>query len=114
METVEEYEAEGNWAGAFAATMLKSRPVSKPKKDDGFVYLIECDGLVKIGVSYDPYTRLKELSTGSSAPLRLLGYVPGGFKREKELHRMFAARRANGEWFYLSNEDVEGVLNGSK
>lgn len=115
MKTPKEYEDDGNYGAALAAALLKSYVPKKQRDTSGdMVYFIECDGLVKIGVSDDPYTRLKELSTGSSSPLRLLGCIPGGFKREKELHRKFANQRATGEWFYLSNEDIEGVLNGGK
>jgi len=65
-----------------------------------FVYFIESDnGMVKIGSSVDPETRLRALQTGSPCVLRLLFVEPGGSARERELHARFDACRRHGEWF---------------
>lgn len=55
--------------------------------------------LVKIGVSRDPYRRLKTLQTGNPVELEMLHIELGSYRREKELHEMFANLRTNGEWF---------------
>lgn len=69
----------------------------------GLVYFIEMVGrdLVKIGDSWDPVTRARQLQTGNPIPLRLLDFVVGD---EKAIHRRFARYRVQGEWFRLSDE----------
>jgi hypothetical protein len=71
------------------------------------VYLIS-DGLsIKIGMSIDPPTRMRALQTGSSRPLELLFFWPGGEKEETRWHERFHAKRGEGEWFSLTPADVE-------
>jgi hypothetical protein len=74
----------------------------------GFIYFIETadGGFVKIGYSIKPYQRLSQLGTlqpGMRA-LRLIGWIPGTFETERELHARFLADRDNGEWFRDSPE----------
>lgn len=61
-------------------------------------------GPVKIGCASDPEARLLQLQTGSPYPLRLLGYVPGGEKLERELHKKYAHLHMQGEWFRATLE----------
>ncbi|HYF49087.1 MAG TPA: helix-turn-helix domain-containing protein [Planctomycetota bacterium] len=66
------------------------------------VYFIQCatePRLIKIGHSGSVNKRLSELSYMSPVPLAILGVVPGGLAREKELHRKFRRFLHHGEWF---------------
>jgi hypothetical protein len=68
----------------------------------GFIYFIAAEtlGAVKVGFSGNhPSGRLRELQTGSAAPLKLLGFVPGTVEEERGLHKTFAILRIQGEWF---------------
>jgi hypothetical protein len=56
-------------------------------------------GEIKIGVGVRPRSRLKQLQTGSSATLELMGAIPGGIWEERELHRKWQRYRVRGEWF---------------
>lgn len=67
------------------------------------------DGRIKIGVSVDVATRQKDLETGAG-PVQLVGLEMGGFARERQLHKKFAAEREHGEWFFPS-ERLLGYLN---
>ena len=52
-------------------------------------YFIASENMIKIGkTSGSVKNRLKQLSTGNSHRLWILGYVSGD--REKELHKMFS------------------------
>jgi hypothetical protein len=70
-----------------------------------YLYLIQCNEFVKIGISYDVEERLSALQTGNPYPLAILdsfefadaGYIEG------ILHRKFADARVQGEWFRLTN-----------
>jgi len=62
---------------------------------------------VKIGSSSDPLKRLKQLQTGSSEKLHLLGFwafVTGGATLEAELHSVLSRHRiGSSEWFEISD-----------
>jgi transcriptional regulator with XRE-family HTH domain len=64
------------------------------------------DGAIKIGVSRNPASRLAQLRSGSPEQLTLLAVIPGGRKKERELHNRFAEFRIYGEWFAASAELV--------
>lgn len=66
------------------------------------VYFIQAKsgGLIKIGISDKPETRLRSLQSGSPVPLRIVAIIPGGGRMtEASLHERFAASRMHGEWF---------------
>lgn len=73
--------------------------IVRQKKGCGYVYFVEGAGLVKIGVSVNPQKRVDDLRIGSPIPLSLLGYYPGGFEGEQELHRRFQDDLSHGEWY---------------
>ncbi len=75
-----------------------------------YVYAISNGKHIKLGVAKNPFKRIKQLSTGSSEKLILLGYFNGGFTKEKELHKQYKKVRENGEWFYPT-EDLISFLN---
>lgn len=54
---------------------------------------------IKIGISTNPERRVRQLQTGNSSSLHLLGYRKGEQKDEKMLHRMLSAYNENGEWY---------------
>jgi hypothetical protein len=64
-------------------------------KDSGepSVYFAERDGLIKIGVSIHPRSRV----AGQAAAL--LATLPGDARTETALHLAFADLRVEGEWF---------------
>ena len=78
---------------------------------DMFVYAImeEDTKNIKIGISKDPEARLKQLQTGNSSKLYLVGYrkAENRFKEEKTLHQKNESLRIHGEWFY--NESLNSI-----
>lgn len=61
-------------------------------------------GNIKIGVSKNPYDRLKELQTGHSAKLKIIEMFPfesrmQAYATEKQLHRRYQRHKVRGEWF---------------
>lgn len=65
------------------------------------VYFIRSGNYIKIGYADSPRRRLKELQTGNPEKLDLMGTVPGGTARERELHELFCDFHVKGEWFQL-------------
>lgn len=70
-----------------------------------WMYAIQADGYggdIKLGISKDPKARLKQLQTGSSQDLRIVGSWPSTVDGERMLHEQYAGSRIRGEWFMHS------------
>jgi hypothetical protein len=78
----------------------------------GWVYFIEeqpSSGWIKIGCTKnDPLDRIPALQTGNPRRLKLLTSVScADYKKfEGYLHKCFEAKRGEGEWFQLLQEDI--------
>lgn len=68
------------------------------------VYFIRGGGLVKIGYSECPTSRMADLQAGSPIKLELLGTIRGQRGTEEALHKKFSHLRKHGEWFRLTKE----------
>lgn len=65
-----------------------------------FVYFAQAgSGAIKIGVSADVRSRIRELQVGSAPVIRLIGVAPGNRDLESKIHRSLTAARVRGEWF---------------
>ena len=64
-----------------------------------FIYFFGVGTRVKIGVSFDPVSRVKNIATQSGTPGDLLAVMPGTEADEKALHERFKSARTLGEWF---------------
>jgi predicted GIY-YIG superfamily endonuclease len=81
---------------------------------DKYVYLISSgDGTVKIGVSVDAEKRLSALQSSNPNELSIIGKVKSNnaYDVEHEIHHKHKDKRARGEWFKLSNEDIETIFS---
>lgn len=78
----------------------------------GSVYLIlDADNnRVKIGHSRHPLKRLRQLQTGSSAKLILIGVIAAAIEVEKRLHDEMHEHHVHSEWF-SGGEDAVKWLN---
>ena len=68
-----------------------------------YVYAIKESetGRIKLGISRDPYARLKQMQTGNSQRLELVAYrkATNRFQDESAIHAKNAQHRIRGEWF---------------
>ena len=84
-----------------------------PLSDIGFVYFLRnTRNHIKIGWSgKDPVQRMRDLQTGESELLKLVGVMPGSELTEDALQLGFALYRIrpNGEWFY-TNRKLEQLI----
>ena len=79
-------------------------------KDPSWIYFVQRgDGLIKIGFSSDPRTRLQTL-TGEHGVLRSLLLVSGGRAEEREFHDRFSTHRVTGEWFRTHEEVLDFIF----
>lgn len=84
---------------------------------DGYVYLIQSpSGHYKIGRTSDPKDRMKTFNVKLPFEVEFICVIPTEdmYFLEKQLHRQFAAKRVNGEWFALSADDVEYIKGLTK
>lgn len=75
------------------------------------IYFIEnlFNSEIKIGVSSDIDTRLKQISSDIKSPVKLIKLINGDEQKEKELHNRFSRDRVHGEWFKPSNELLDNI-----
>ena len=83
----------------------------------GIVYLLKSDNgdcdLYKIGITkYKAEKRIKALQTGNGNDITVVETFESKYnnKIERALHRQHVLKRARGEWFELTNEDVKNFL----
>lgn len=95
------------------APHFNSKPERKVKSGKNTsVYLMfdSATSCFKIGYSLRPVER--EATLQSEKPsISLVCYGKGDIALEKSLHERFAAKRVRGEWFRLTNSDVESIKN---
>lgn len=81
----------------------------------GTVYIVSAGGLYKIGVTKNTKKRMGNLQIGSPSRLTLVhsfsvvGMYGDAWGWEKMLHSRFENKRRHGEWFALSNDDVQWI-----
>lgn len=71
-------------------------------------------GRIKIGTTSDVAARLRQLSTGASHPLVLLGTMCGGRALEAALHSRFDRHRVHLEWFAAAPELLDFIDRQAK
>jgi len=83
----------------------------RPKTQAGFVYLLKAGPYYKIGVSTNVDKRIEQLATLPPFDIELVHttYDTDMYALEKDLHNLYADKRKNGEWFELTDNDVEYV-----
>jgi hypothetical protein len=78
-----------------------------------YVYIIGGVGssLVKIGITKQLSQRLFSLNTSSPIELFFVFHFlsENAMKTEKELHKKFSTKRVKGEWFALTEQDIEQI-----
>jgi hypothetical protein len=93
------------------ATINRHYP-RKRQAEPGHIYLIQgVHGWHKIGLSKDPVSRIGHLDVILPFDIEVLYLIPtNDMKRaERQLHQRFAEKRGKGEWFALSQDDIETI-----
>jgi hypothetical protein len=84
----------------------------KAKKKDGWVYVLFCMGRYKIGVTTQSvHDRVSAIARGLPSEPQLVTTIKTQdcYGLESTLHDRYGGKRLKGEWFALSNEDVEYI-----
>ena len=82
------------------------------ERNAGFVYIMQTGEYYKIGISKNVNQRHSGINT-MPYPIELI-YSEKVFnysKVEKELHQLYSAKNKRGEWFSLTEQDIEDIKN---
>ena len=88
-------------------TESESRLQTEERNIKTYILKDELSGLYKIGKTSDLDKRLKSLRCGN--PFISL-YATIGRDCESELHKLFDSKRFEREWFNLSDDDIEFIV----
>ena len=90
-------------------------PKGKLDKKQRYLYIVRetWQGMCKIGIASDIYARMSSLQTGCPQELEVIGFVALKNAKSMELfiHNRYKAFRHRGEWFNLSIEQVQTILD---
>ncbi len=73
------------------------------------IYFVEAAGQIKVGISRDLKSRLRQLASHRKGPVEVIGTIKGDLRREQEIHNALRQYRINGEW-YRDCRDVRAVI----
>lgn len=78
-----------------------------------YVYVIRAGEFIKVGIARNLAKRIDQMQTGCPYEIEVLRAWPCSdpYAYERKLHHMLRAYRYRGEWFKVSNEGVEHLLN---
>lgn len=110
-------KAKWNFLDTFGKYPSNTLEITRVKKKPtppiaGYVYLVRNSfGHYKIGMSTNPKKRIKNL--GVDLPFEIvtehLIKCTNYREAEYQLHKKYAAKRVNGEWYALSEQDVADI-----
>lgn len=97
---------------AFRA-MLDAYEQWLPSRPSPRIYFIGTElrrgAAIKVGFSYNPEERLKQLQTATPERLRILATTPGTKDDEAKYHRRWRLRRQAGEWFTVGECIIDEI-----
>lgn len=78
-----------------------------------YLYVLQCQNFVKIGVSKTPNRRIKQLQTGNPYKIYLLLNlkVEDAYQAENFFHKKFKNQNSMGEWFEVNSEIKQWVID---
>ena len=86
----------------------------RAQETGSMVYILECAGVHKIGMSCDVAGRVRGIQGMCPRPLTLVFSAKGGRRKEMKLHRLFHHKNTHGEWFDLDADEVKAVIKEMK
>ena len=93
-------------------SLIVAKIKKKKKKYFSSIYLMECKGMYKIGISNNPEKRYHTFLTGNP-DIKMICYskpISFAFMLETKLHRLFKKDCIHGEWFKLKKEEVDTII----
>lgn len=90
-----------NRSDEYTLKLLRDAGEGPTKDRPTKIYFIGADdeGAVKIGVSANPWARLKEIQAGHHATLRVMATASTHIQSEHHVHKALAGKHLRGEWY---------------
>lgn len=83
------------------------------RSNEGYVYILQVEGqpYYKIGCATNPLVRMRELQCASPRPMMLIHTIRAEnmCKLERQFHLHYQDKRVQGEWFSLSQRDINAL-----
>lgn len=88
---------------------VKAKPkvAAEPKSKSGFIYIIEHQGVHKIGIARNVLNRIKTIKLPHEVKVIKTIITNNMLFAERQLHERFEGKRLNGEWFQLDHDDLQ-------
>jgi hypothetical protein len=79
----------------------------------GIIYIVQCNDLYKVGFSFNPQSRLLQMSVTNPYDLRIIAllHTQDLTNAENYLHWKLKGRHYCREWFQLTDDDIEWLRN---
>lgn len=79
----------------------------------GYIYIIQCLNMFKIGRTEKPKNRILTYKTENPFPIKLIGIYRSSnyIDDEQILHKCYKNQRIRGEWFRLKKKDINQIIN---
>lgn len=74
------------------------------------VYFLTDGEYIKIGIATNLKNRVAKLQTGNARKIKILKIIDGYRCLEKKLHNIFISYRLEGEWFNITEQQIDNVL----
>lgn len=110
-QTIDSLTSELGQARSILAAHRQAR--QSQQQAGGYVYVIATDqGAHKIGMAVDVAKRVKDLAGMVPHPIEVVVSIATDDRRllEQRLHECFADRRLRGEWFALTETDLDALM----
>lgn len=88
-------------------TIEHSLVPGQPRTKSGHVYIIEHQGVYKIGIARSVEERMKGIKLPHATQVIHTIATNNMYFAERRLHQRFTSRRLNGEWFQLDHDDLQ-------
>ena len=82
---------------------------NRQKDTPGYIYIVYSIGRYKIGLTTRPQKRIREIQSPYPVDLICIIQTDNMLSLENALHERFDHARKHGEWFELSDEDIEEI-----
>jgi hypothetical protein len=79
----------------------------------GSIYLLECGGKYKIGISKNVDRRIKELDNRPFKVNKIISKdnVIDVYSKEQKLHTKYSKKRIDGEWYEFNQEELKNIID---
>lgn len=92
------------------STRWKNQNIEVNNDCCGYLYVIKVDGNYKIGISKNPKQRFGEYTKYAKEPKQIIIKKCCSYKKiEEQLHERYSEKRIRGEWFCLTEQDIDDI-----